>query len=52
MYSMAEVWYKDGTTQEFFVTIILAPDTVLTLFLDGSSVLETTRNLTVFESVW
>lgn len=28
MYSMAEAWYKDGTTQEFFITIILAPDTV------------------------
>ena len=52
MTSMAETWYKDGTTQEFFVTIILAPDTVLMMFLDGSSVLETTKFLTVFESVW
>ena len=52
MYSMAETWYKDGTTQEFFVKIILAPDTVLMLFLDGSSVLETTKSLIVFEPVW
>lgn len=51
MLSLAEVACKYGT-DEFTVSIILAPDTVLTLFLDGSSILESRKAYIVYESCW
>lgn len=52
MISMAESWFKDGASAEHFVTVILSPSTILLLFLDGSSVVESTRAITIYESCW
>lgn len=52
MVTMAESWFKDGASSEFHVRIILAPDTLLLLFLDGSSVVESTRSITIYDSCW
>lgn len=52
MVSMAENWFRDGSSSESHTILILAPDTILMLFLDGSSVLESTRSITIFESCW
>ena len=52
MVSMAENWFHDGESSEFFISVILSPDTILMLFLDGSSVLESSRSFTLFESCW
>jgi len=52
MYSMAESWFHYAQSDEFNIHIILAPDTVLILFIDGSSILESARAITVFESCW
>ena len=50
MISMAESWFHDGNSAEHFVTVILYPSTILSLFLDCSSVVEYTRELTIYES--
>ena len=52
MNSMAESWFKDGASSESHTILILAPDTILILFLDGSSVLESTKSIIIYESCW
>ncbi len=52
MITMAESWFHDGASSEFHVRIILAPDMILLLFLDGSSVVESTKSFTIYESCW
>ncbi len=52
MISMAESWFKDGSSAESFVHVILSPDTIMLLFIDGSSVVESQRSITVYESCW
>jgi len=52
MMSIAENWFHDGGTAEFVVRVILAPDTILLLFIDGSSIVESTRFTTVYETCW
>lgn len=50
--SMAEQWFKDGGSGEFVVIITMAPDTILMLFVDGSSVLESQKAIIIYESCW
>ena len=52
MISMAESWFHDGETSEFFVPVILSPNMIILLFLDGSSVVESTKSITIYESCW
>lgn len=52
MNTMAESWFHDGASHEFFVSVILSPDTILLLFLDGSSVIESRKHITIYESCW
>jgi hypothetical protein len=52
MNSMAEQWYRNGASDEFFVNIILAPNTIMLLFIDGSSIVESTNAITIYESCW
>lgn len=51
-HSMAESYFKLGVSDERLVRIILSPDTVLILFIDGSSIVESIRFVTVYESYW
>lgn len=50
--TMAESFFKNGASDESFITVILSPDTILTLFLDGSSVYESSRFMIIYESCW
>ena len=52
MISMAESWFHDGSSSEFFVPVILSPCTIMLLFIDGSSVVESTKSITIYESCW
>lgn len=52
MNTMAESFFKNGCSDESHVTVILSPNVILTLFLDGSSVYESNRFLIVYESCW
>ena len=52
MNSMAEQWFHNGASDEFFVNIILAPNTIMLLFIDGSSIIESTNAITIYESCW
>lgn len=52
MNSIAEAWFHDGTSVESCVKVILAPDVSLLLFIDGSSIVESTRFVIVYESCW
>lgn len=52
MISMAESWFKDGSSSEFFVPVILSPDMNLLLFIDGSSIVESAKSITIYESCW
>lgn len=52
MVSLAELEYRYGTIDETRIVITLAPDTVLTLFLDGSAVLESTKTIILYECCW
>lgn len=50
MNTMAESFFKYGVSDEYFVTVILSPNDVLYLFPDWSSMHESTRFITVYES--
>ena len=52
MNSMAEQWFHNGSSDEFFVNVILAPNTIMLLFIDGSSIVESSRYITIYESCW
>ncbi len=52
MVSIAELEYRYGRTDEDRTVVILAPDATLTLFLDGSSVMETIRSYVITECCW
>jgi hypothetical protein len=52
MNSMAEQWFHNGSSEEFFVNIILAPNAIMLLFIDGSSIVESSRYITIYESCW
>lgn len=52
MVSIAELEYRYGRTDEDRTVVMLAPDTTLTLFLDGSSIMETLKSYMITECCW
>ena len=52
MVSIAELEYHYGRTDEDRTVVMLAPDTTLTMFLDGSSIMETLRSYLITECCW
>ena len=51
MRTLAEIFFRYGADEGSF-TIIMAPGTEWTLFIDGSSIWETTRGMILFGSCW
>lgn len=50
--SMAECTAKYGPIDEPNTSIILAPNVVLTLYLDGSATFQSSSTYRVYESCW
>ena len=52
MVSMAESWFHDGSSVEFYVTVILSPDTMMFLFPDWSCSVVSQKYITLYETCW
>lgn len=51
MNNLAQIFFRYGADEGSFL-VILAPDAVLRLFVDGSSIFESLQGMTLFESCW
>lgn len=52
MHSIAELEFHYGLSDEYRFVVHLAPDTTLTLFMDGSSILDGPVMMMVTECCW